>query len=75
MIPEPQLQSLRRQAAGLLEQSTDDLDAAALYALVRTGIERELQKRQQTHGGSAILVLNGLLAIERQMREQALNAA
>lgn len=75
MIPETPLQSLRQQVASLLEQSTDDLDAAALYALVKTGIEHELQKREQTHGGGGVLVLNGLLAIERQMRERALKAA
>lgn len=75
MIAESLIQALRQQVASLLEQPTDDLDAAALYALVKTGIEHELQKRAQTHGGSAILTLNGLLAIERQMREQLLKAA
>lgn len=66
---------IRKQVASLLDRPTEDLDEQALYLLIKDGIDHGLDARRQTHGGSSILTLNGLLVAERLMREKVFGAA
>lgn len=70
MQPEQVLRKVQAEAEALLGQATSELDAKALFALVRSGIESETAARDQAHGARSTFVLNGLLAIEQQMWTQ-----
>lgn len=70
MQPEQVLRKAQVEAEALLGQATSELDAKALFALVRNGIQSEYAARDEAHGARSTFVLNGLLAIEQQMWTQ-----
>jgi hypothetical protein len=61
------LQSIRTQAATLLDQPTEGLSPAELCASIQTGIAMEHAARKAQAGGACTLTLNGLLVLEAQL--------
>lgn len=62
------LQKIRSDVSTLLGKPTEALDPPTLYTLIQGSIDSERQARLEAKGCGSTLVLNGLLAAERDMR-------
>jgi hypothetical protein len=59
---------IRSKVETVLKQHTADLDPQTVHAMVKSGIDAELQARREAQGGGSTLTLNALLDLEMQLR-------